>query len=170
MLHNGKRQSVYQVSWRSPNFYLKQVICIRNNKTSSFLDRIQDYNSWLQGTWASFPAKDQPRSHFGDCGEYSRSPEAFHLGRVNRGEEGEDGGNYGGGELRRDGLTSHTSQHYQLTMEIIEYKEMGKISDMILVQRLSKLQCNCFYVSLFIRNVVGKKIWLLFTNFTLLLQ
>ena len=43
-------------------------------------------------------------------------------------------------------------------MEIIEYKEMGKNSDMILVQRLSKLQCNCFYVSLFIRNVVGKKI------------
>jgi len=68
------------------------------------------------------------------------------------------GGNDGGGELRRDGLTSHTSQHYQLIMEIIEYKEMGKNSDMILVQRLSKLQCNCFYVSLFIRNVVGKKI------------
>merc|ERR1719220_2499058 len=48
---------------------------------------------------------DQPRGHFGDCCEYSRSPEAFHLGRGDRGEAGEDGGNYGGGELRRDGLT-----------------------------------------------------------------
>merc|ERR1712156_1140179 len=50
--------------------------------------------------------KDQPRSHFGDCCEYSRSPEAFHLGRGDRGEAGEDGGNDGGGELRRDGLTT----------------------------------------------------------------
>ena len=105
MLHNGKRQSVYQVSWRSPNFCLKQVICIRNYKTSSFLNRTQDHNAWLQGTWASFSAADQPRSHFGDCCKYSRSPETFHLGRGDRGEEGEDGGNDGGGELRRDGLT-----------------------------------------------------------------
>ena len=53
---------------------------------------------------------------------------------------------------------SHKSTLPTHNGDIIEYKEMGKNSDMILVQRLSKLQCNCFYVSLFIRNVVGKKI------------
>ena len=103
----------------------------------------------MQGTRAPLTPKDQPCGNFCDCGKHTGSTKTFPDGSGHRREESQVGGDHGGGELRRDGLKPHFSLNSTTTTEMKNNAKMDEKGDMLLVQRLSKLQCKCLNVNLY---------------------
>ena len=103
----------------------------------------------MQGTRAPLTPKDQPCGNFCDCRKHTGSKKTFPDGSGHRREESQIGGDHGGGELRRDGLKPHFSLNSTTTTEMKNNAKMDEKGDMLLVQRLSKLQCKCFNVNLY---------------------
>ena len=103
----------------------------------------------MQGTRAPLTPKDQPCGNFCDCRKHTGSKKTFPTGGGYRREESQVGGDHGGGELRRDGLKPHFSLNSTTTTEMKNNAKMDEKGDMLLVQRLSKLQCKCLNVNLY---------------------